>query len=240
MNIIIDTNEYIINNVDNSNIGDINKNVYVFSNVEPGNPYVIKANVQSNEDLFLTDYTIDYMVWPVSNIEGLPFTSDDNANIAVYIDIANVTFNYIPVHVNNTITRNIDNDMTVRFDFYAESDTHKFKYTTDEFNINSDLDNEVIIYLEELEPDTTYHIYYSTHFKYMINDCQCSNWYYVNAHDLVGNVDTAEAEPRIHIYNEMSGVESLSFTIDIEQVFVNSYIEFSIYKIPEYVHHELE
>ena len=232
----MDSDQFILNNVNNYNLANITASTYVFSNIVSGDPYRIVADVfdkldfkHSLTNVKLGDPGSDYF-WPTDDVSGLDFTLETEASGIQYeIKYESIRSDEIPVFIHSNIS-----DMPgyqLQYDFYAEpvnpytyKKHNKKKYITNDIaNID---DTMTRYYMGDLDTLVGYNIFYSLKVKPPGE----TDWYYLNAHTPVAeNVVTIDPGFRVDLVPiEQSSVESVRFRRIATDFFHNRYLNHQI------------
>lgn len=196
--------ELTLSNISNYNISNVTTASYFFSNITPGDPYRVVADVYDNLDFqhILTNVVLgNGYIWPVDDISGLDFKIEMKDDISYEIKKEYIRPDEIPVFIHCNISDPDVSDYVIQFDLYAEplvEITYK-PHTKKKFvskEISNISDHLVKYYLSDLDMLIPYSVYYSLKVK----PPDINEWKYVTAHTLIEtNVTTIDPGAIVHL-----------------------------------------
>jgi len=194
--------ELILSNINNYTISNITNTSYWFSNITPGDPYRVVADVFDQLDFqhILTNIVLSNgYIWPVDDISGLDFGIELKDDIAYEIKKAYIRPDEIPVFIHCNITDVNVSNYSIQFDLYAEPLTpYTYKPHTKKKYVSNEIvnlaDNTIKYYLSDLDMLITYNIFASLKIKPPGTD----EWKYVTSHvPIASNITTID--PGVYI-----------------------------------------
>ena len=173
-----DTQTFVVSNIREDTLDQIANSEYVLSNLEPGHPYMIHANVVNSTTKEESSHIItDQWIWSSSNLSDIAFTRE-HGEFFTWSGDRNT--NSLDIHIQNAL-RDVPEvqHFTFMFDLFAEviDSTNTSVYSqTLEYSIDT---STIHVNIHDLDPSQTYNIYASLLVRSPDND----DWYYVYAHE---------------------------------------------------------
>lgn len=226
--------ELTLSNINNYNISNVTTASYYFSNITPGDPYRVIADVYDNLDFqhVLTNAVIGHgYLWPVDDISGLDFSIELKDDISYEIKKEYIRPDEIPVFIHCNISDPSVSNYVIQFDLYAEPlvDITYKPHTKKKFVSNeiSEFSDQLIkYYLSDLDMLVPYSVYYSLKVK----PPDTNEWKYVTAHTLIDtNVTTIDPGIRIELNTDHRvPIKRLSFVRTASGYFINRNITYHV------------
>jgi hypothetical protein len=228
--------ELTLSNISNYNISNITTASYFFSNITPGDPYRVVADVYDNLDFqhILTNVVLGNAagyIWPVDDISGLDFGIELADDISFEIKKEYIRPDEIPVFIHCNISDPSVSNYVIRFDLYAEplvdityKPHTKKKFVSNEISEFSD--HLIKYYLSDLDMLVPYNVYYSLKVK----PPDTNEWKYVTAHTLI-DTNVTTIDPGFHVelrLRDHAPIDKLTFVRAVGGYFVNRHLTYHV------------